>query len=291
VENVHDWLYSYYCGAGSGARSKYRAISKQWRKRVFRRPWLVYAGLVGPIVIAAFVERDNLLVLAIGVTLGGLLGGVMAIMESPPANVERWRSGYEGEQRTARVLAPLRREGYALLHDLADRRAAGRDYKGNVDHVIVSAAGVFLLDSKWLGGEASISGDTVHVKRYDDDEDSYDLKWSAQGVRAQAARLQRSIEEETSVRFVKAVMVFWNKFDAEVIEGQRIVFVHGDRLLTWLEEQPQAMSSEWVADVAGCIKRTRQPAHPAWWSRGLNHSLQAWATRPAHVVGGEPPLS
>lgn len=247
------------------------------------------SGPVALFVIAVVVEHD-LVVLTIGVIIGCMLGGLIAVIESPPAHVERWRSGYEGEQRTARVLAPLRREGYALLHDLSDRRSGKHAYKGNVDHVVVSAAGVFLLDSKWLGGEASISGDTVQVQMRDDDEDSYSLKWAAQGVRAQAQRLQQSIEGETSVRFVKAVMVFWNKFDAEVLEGQRIVFVHGDRLARWLQEQPQAMSEEWVEGVVACIKRTRQPAHPSWWDRGLDH-LQAWAARPTHVVRGEQPLS
>jgi hypothetical protein len=290
LEGVQDWLYTYYCGAGRSAQFKFRAISKRWRKRVFRRPWLVYAGPAALFVIAAVVERD-LVVLTIGVVIGCTLGGLIAIMESPPANVERWRSGYEGEQRTARVLAPLRREGYALLHDLSDRRSSQHNYKGNVDHVVVSAAGVFLLDSKWLGGEASISGDTVHVQMRDDAGDSYALKWAAQGVRAQAQRLQQSIEGETGVRFVKAVMVFWNKFDAEVLEGQRIMFVHGDRLVKWLEEQPQAMSDEWVEGVAAAIKRTRQPAHPSWLSKALEHRRQAWASRLTHLVGREQPLS
>jgi hypothetical protein len=290
VKDVQDWLYTHYCGAGRSAQFKFRAISRHWRKRVCRRPWLVYASFVALVSLAAALERHTLWTLGIGVALGGLIVGLLVLLDSPPAHVEHWRSGYEGERRTARALAPLRREGYALLHDLSDRRPSEGRRKGNVDHVVVSAAGVFLLDSKWLGGEASISGDTVHVQMRDDAGDSYALKWAAQGVRAQAQRLQQSIEGETSVRFVKAVMVFWNEFDAEVLEGQRIVFVHGDRLARWLEEQPQAMSEEWVESVAAAIKRTRQPAHPSWWDRGLDH-LQAWAARPTHVVGGEQPLS
>jgi len=290
VKDVQDWLYTHYCGAGRSARFKFRAISKRWRKRICRQPWLVYASFVALISLAAALERHNLWTLGIGVALGGLIVGLLVVLDSPPANVERWRSGYEGEQRTARVLAPLRRAGYTLIHDLTDQRVDGHDYKGNVDHVVVSPAGVFLLDSKWLGGEASISGDTVHVQRYDDDEDSYALKWATQGVRAQAQRLQQSIAAETGVRFVKAVMVFWNKFDAEILEGQKIMFVHGDRLVKWLEEQPQAMSDEWVEGVAACIRRSRQPAHPSWWSGGLDH-LQTWAARPTSVVGREQPLS
>ena len=291
MEGVQDWLYTYYCGAGRSAQSRFRAISKHWRKRVCRRPWLVYASFFALISLATALERHNLWTLVIDVALGGLIVGLLVVLDSPPAHVEHWRSGYEGERRTARALAPLRREGYALLHDLSDRRPSKGRCKGNVDHVVVSAAGVFLLDSKWLGGEASISGDTVHVQMRDDEGDSYALKWAAQGVRAQAQRLQQSIEGETGVRFVKAVMVFWNKFDAEVLEGQKIMFVHGDRLVKWLEEQPQAMSDEWVEGVAAAIKRTRQPAHPSWLRKALEHRRQAWASRLTHLVGGEQPLS
>lgn len=240
--------------------------------------------------MAALVERENVVILTLGFVLGGLFAGLVAIMDSPPAHVEHWRSGYEGEQRTARALAPLRAEGYALLHDLVDRRVEGRGYRGNVDHVVVSPAGVFLLDSKWLGGEVSIRGDTVLVQRRDDDQDSYTLQWSAKGVRAQARRLQQSIEPGTGVRFVKAVMVFWNKFDAGVLEGERIVFVHGERLMSWLQEQPQAMSSEWVADVAAHIRQAREPAQAAWWSSLLDPSFRAWAPV-AHTLERQRPLS
>jgi len=202
-----------------------------------------------------------------GVLLGSLLTGYIALSESPPGYIENWRTGFEGERRTARVLAPLRRCGYALLHDLPDRRLSGRDYKGNIDHVVVSPAGVFLLDSKWLGGEASIVGDTVHVQMRDDDEDSYDLRRLATEARGRAKRLQMDIAQRTDIRFVKSVVVFWNKFEAGRVEGENIVFVHGDHLVGWLEEQRGEMSRDWVNHVSACIKEARPPEHHVWWDR------------------------
>ena len=66
--------------------------------------------------------------------------------------------------------------------------------------------------------------------------------------------LQKAIAQQTGVSRVKAVMVFWNRFDAGLVEGKNIVFVHCDRLVGWLEEQRGEMSSDWVAHVAACIK-------------------------------------
>jgi Nuclease-related domain len=286
---VRDRLYPYYCGAGRGARAKYRDVSGRWRKRIFRRPWLIAAALGAPVFVVAVLEHHNRWLWLLGVLLGGLLGLYAALLESPPARIENWRTGFEGERRTARALAPLRRCGYVLLHDLADRRRSGQDHKGNIDHVVVSPTGVFLLDSKWLGGEASIAGDTVHVQMRDDDEDSYNEQWSATGVRGRAARLRDDIAQQTDVRRVKAVMVFWNDFDAGLVEGENIIFVHGDRLVGWLQEQRGQMSPDWVTHVAACIKDARPPEHRTWSDRRptFGHrarSAAAASSRPGGVA-------
>jgi Nuclease-related domain len=280
---MRDWFYSYYCGAGRGARSKYGVVSGRWRKRIFRRPQLISVGLAAPIVAVAVLEHHHVWLWMFGVLLGSLLTGYIALRESPPAYIENWRTGFEGERRTARVLAPLRRSDYAFLHDLPDHRASDRDYKGNIDHVVMSPAGVFLLDSKWLGGEASIVGDTVHVQMRDDDEDSYDLRRLATEARGRARRLQKDIEQEAGVRWVQPVVVFWNKFEAGRVDGENIVFVHGDRLAGWLQEQRGEMSSDWVAHVAACIKEARPPEHRPWWDRLPTLGLRG---RRAPVTGG-----
>jgi hypothetical protein len=37
----------------------------------------------------------------------------------PSSDAVAWRRGAVGERRTARLLAPLERQGWAVLHDLA----------------------------------------------------------------------------------------------------------------------------------------------------------------------------
>lgn len=57
----------------------------------------------------------------------------------------RWEAGKEGEQRTAALLVPLGREGWAGFYD---RRIPGLD-RANADHVLIAPSGrVLLVDSK-----------------------------------------------------------------------------------------------------------------------------------------------
>lgn len=284
---MRDWLYPYYCGAGRGAREKYREVHGRWRKRVFRRPRLIYVGLVTPIVVVAVLERHHLWLWGFGLFWGIILGGYFALLESPPARIENWRTGFEGERRTARALAPLRRRGYVLLHDLPDRRTSEHGRRGNIDHVVVSPAGVFLLDSKWLAGEASIDRDSVHVQMRDDDDDSYDLPHLACGMRGRAIRLQEDIVQQAGVRWVQPVVVFWNDFEAKLVVGDKIVFVHGDRLVGWLEEQTLKMTADRVVRVASCITDVRPTEHRAWWDRRPTFGLRRRSAPAASpTVGG-----
>ena len=283
---MRDWLYPYYCGAGRGAREKYREVHDRWQKRVFRRPRLIYVVLATPILVVAVLERHNLLLLGFGVFLGMLLGAYVALLESPPGRIENWRTGFEGERRTARALAPLRRRGYVLLHDLPDRRTGQQNHKGNIDHVVISTAGVFLLDSKWLGGEASIDGDTVHVQMRDDDEDSYDLSKLACGMRGCAVRLREDIAQQTDVRWVQPVVVFWNRFEARQVTSENVVFVHGEHLVDWLGEQSPQMTADKVARVASCIEDVRPYEHRAWWNRLPAFVLHGRSEPAASPTGG-----
>ena len=283
---MRDWLYPYYCGAGRGAREKYREVHDRWRKRVFRRPRLIYVALAMPIAVLGFVQHANIWLWSLGLLLSITLGAYMAFIESPPARIENWRTGFEGERRTARALAPLRRRGYVLLHDLPDRRTGQQNHKGNIDHVVISTAGVFLLDSKWLGGEASIDGDTVHVQMRDDDEDSYDLSKLACGMRGCAVRLREDIAQQTDVRWVQPVVVFWNRFEARQVTSENVVFVHGEHLVDWLGEQSPQMTADKVARVASCIEDVRPYEHRAWWNRLPAFVLHGRSEPAASPTGG-----
>jgi hypothetical protein len=59
-----------------------------------------------------------------------------------PATVA-WRRGAAGERRTARLLAPLERRGWAVLHDLAIPGT-----QANIDHLVIGPGGVVVIDTK-----------------------------------------------------------------------------------------------------------------------------------------------
>ena len=103
-------------------------------------------------------------VLAVGVAAGLLgaqlapdLAGLLAVAAAagmgwrlrfrPSADTQAWRRGAAGERRTARLLAPLERHGWAVLHDLAIPGT-----QANIDHLVIGPGGVIVVDSKRYRG-------------------------------------------------------------------------------------------------------------------------------------------
>jgi len=72
----------------------------------------------------------------------------------PNADSSAWRRGAAGERRTARLLAPLERHGWAVLHDLAVPGSAA-----NIDHLVIGAGGVVVIDSKQYRGRLELDRD------------------------------------------------------------------------------------------------------------------------------------
>jgi hypothetical protein len=213
--------------------------------------------LAAPLFAGAVADR-HLLSWALGVGIGALVALWVWIGDSPPPHIEQWRTGARGERRTAGALAPLRRLGFVLIHDIPDGRAEGPG--GNVDHVVIGPGGIFLLDSKWLGGDASVSADIVRVQRKDDPDDSYALERLAGSVRGKAVALKQDLAQD-GVRWVQGVVVFWNEFEAQVVESNNVYYLSGERLRDWLVARPYAMSDEAVQRVADVIRQARPQSH------------------------------
>lgn len=116
---------------------------------------------------------------SLGLALGALLAMWVWIWDSPPEHIDRWRRGADGERRTARRLKPLRKDGWVAVHDLPD-------HGGNIDHVVVGPGGVFVRNSKQLGGEVTLVGDQLVVRRLDDPRDEYTCMRIAATARAHA---------------------------------------------------------------------------------------------------------
>ena len=65
-----------------------------------------------------------------------------------------WRRGAAGERRTARLLGPLERRGWAVLHDLAIP-----DTQANIDHLVIGPGGVVVIDTKQYRGRLWLDPD------------------------------------------------------------------------------------------------------------------------------------
>jgi hypothetical protein len=104
---------------GGSAHAQWRRRrAAEWAAWTRTLPWRAAATL-GIAVGAGILGR--LVVSRLGLVVGGLaaiaVGWGLRFRPSPDAIA--WRRGAAGEQRTARLLSPLERQGWVVLHDLA----------------------------------------------------------------------------------------------------------------------------------------------------------------------------
>jgi hypothetical protein len=131
---------------GSAQRRWRRLRATEWAAWTRTLPWriavLLGIGLGGGVLGSQLASRW-------GLVLGGLVALVTGwgLWFRPSRDAIAWRRGAAGERRTARLLDPLERHGWAVLHDLAVPGS-----RANIDHLVVGPGGVFVIDSKHYRG-------------------------------------------------------------------------------------------------------------------------------------------
>jgi hypothetical protein len=132
---------------GASAHAEYRrrraAERADWTRGLPWRVAVVLAAGVAAGLLATQVAPDLAGLLAVAVAAG--LGWRLRCR--PSADTLAWRRGAAGERRTARLLAPLERRGWAVLHDLAIPGT-----QANIDHLVIGPGGVLVVDSKQYRG-------------------------------------------------------------------------------------------------------------------------------------------
>lgn len=238
--------------AGGSAQRKYEDLSRSWRRSMRKRFWVIGA-IMAPFV-AAFVAMGVIwesLRWVSGLLTGCTFAMFIILRMTPPGWIENWQDGALGEQRTGKKLRALERQGWVVLHDLT----LGR---GNLDHVIVGPAGVFLLDSKLWHGQVTVEADVATIRHNEDPE----LFWRYEGagrLRGLAREVHDRILEQTRARvWVEPVCVVWADFP-QGVAGHTCRFVSGGALAAWLAEQPQKLAPQRVEQVADAIRRSRRP--------------------------------
>ena len=79
------------------------------------------------------------------------LGSLILALSDDPQSTQAWAIGARGEEVLGQRLDTLSGHGVHVLHD---RRVPGS--KANIDHIAVSAAGVFVIDAKKYQGRPSL---------------------------------------------------------------------------------------------------------------------------------------
>ena len=131
---------------GSGQARWRRMRAAEWAAWIRTLPWRVAAILV---IGAGAGLLGSLFASGLGLMIGGLAATAAGwrLRFQPSTDAVAWRRGAAGERRTARLLDPLERQGWAVLHDLAVPGS-----RANLDHLVIGPGGVFVIDSKQYRG-------------------------------------------------------------------------------------------------------------------------------------------
>lgn len=233
--------------AGGYAHGRYERGLKQYRRRI--RPLLAIG--FGPFIVAglAGLLLDKHAFAWLAGALFGLGAGAWIVMrESPPAYIENWGRGAEGEHKTERVLKKLDRRRWVVRHEVKNAR-------GNYDHIVVGDAGVFMLDSKNYRGMVEISNGQPRLRRHCDPEADSSLRLTLSDARGNAARLKEDLQGRAGIaQWVQAVVVVWADFEALVHEYDNCVIVHGSHVRAWINNRPARLDEETVAALCAGVR-------------------------------------
>jgi hypothetical protein len=186
------------------------------------------------------------LVVRLGALAAAAAGWGLRFRPSPEAVA--WRRGAVGERRTARRLAALERQGWAVLHDLAVPRS-----RANIDHLVIGPGGVFVIDSKHYRGRLQLdpTGRLWHGR--------YPLAPALRAVSFEAAQAALVLTDPdvvvVPVMAVHGAQVPWGKV---VMDGVPVVTAR--RLPSMLRSLPAVLGPERVATLAD---QARIGFHPA----------------------------
>jgi hypothetical protein len=223
---------------GGSAQARWRrARAAEWAAWTRTLPWRV-AFILG--VGAAGAVFGSLLALRLGLAAAGLAASTAgwALRFRPSPDARAWRQGAAGERRTARLLDPLERHGWAILHDLAVPSS-----RANLGHLAIGPGGVFVIDSKQYSGRLQLdsSGRLWHGR--------YPLAPTLRAVSFEADQAAQVLPDPgvavVPIVAVHGAQVPWGRV---VIQGVPVVAAR--RLPRMLRQLPTVLGPERVTGLA-----------------------------------------
>jgi Nuclease-related domain len=227
--------------AGASAAAEYRrrraAERARWTRSLSWRVAAVLAAGVTAGLLAAQIASDlaGLLAVVAAAALGWLL------RFRPTADTWAWRRGAAGERRTARLLAPLERRGWAVLHDLAIPGT-----QANIDHLVIGPGGVLVIDSKHYRGQLRL--------------DRYGMVWHGRHLLVSALRkvLWQADQADdvlgiADIQVAAIVAIHGASVPWALVQADGVTIVPARRAPDLLQALPPILGPErvaWLADQA-----------------------------------------
>jgi hypothetical protein len=233
---------------GASAQAQYRrrrAVERaRWTHGLPWRAGAVLAGGGAARLLAAQFTPDLAGLLAVAAAAG--VGWRLRFRSS--ADTQAWRRGATGERRTARLLGPLERRGWAVLHDLAIPGSAA-----NIDHLVIGPGGVIVVDSKRYRGRLRLDrqGMVWHGRR---------LLVSALRRVLWAADQADEVLAIADIQVAAVVAVHGASVPRGLPQADGVTIVPARRLPDLLQALPPILGPERVAWLAD---RARLRFHPA----------------------------
>jgi Nuclease-related domain len=223
---------------GGSAQATWRRMqAAEWAAWTRSLPWRVAATLGAA---AAGAVLGSLLAPRLSLVLAGLaaVAAGWGLRFQPSLDAIAWRRGAAGERRTARLLGPLERQGWVVLHDLAIPGS-----RANLDHLVIGPGGVLVIDSKHYRGRLQLdpSGRLWHGR--------YPLAPTLRAVSFEADQAALVLTDPdvvvVPVVAVHGAQVPWGK-----VVTQGVPVVAARRLPSMLRSLPAVLGPERVADLA-----------------------------------------
>jgi hypothetical protein len=233
---------------GGSAQATWRRLrAAEWAAWTRTLPWRVALilgiGAGGGLLGRQLAPRLGLVVVALAAVAAG-----WGLRFRPSPDAVAWRRGAVGERRTARVLAPLERQGWAVLHDLALPGS-----RANIDHLMVGPGGMFVIDSKQYRGRLQLdaSGRLWHG-RYPLDHTVQAVSWEAD----QAAQVM----PDPGVVVLPVVAVHGAQVPWGKVVSKGVPVVAARHLPSMLGALPAVLGPERVAALADQARVRFRPA-------------------------------
>jgi hypothetical protein len=223
---------------GGSAQATWRqARAAEWAAWTQTLPWRMAAtlgiGAGGGVLGSLLAPRLKLVVAAL---VAGTAGWGLRFRPSPDALA--WRRGAVGERRTARLLDPLERHGWAILHDLAVPGS-----RANLDHLAIGPGGVFVIDSKQYSGRLQLdsSGRLWHGR--------YPLAATLRAVSFEADQAAQVLPDP-GVAVVPIVAVHGAQVPWDKVVTDGVPVVAARHLPSMLRQLPAVLGPERVTGLA-----------------------------------------